>query len=156
MFIITEGVESENMDHIAIMSKDFGNLIEKILNGSKKIESRWSKHKIAPWKKVVKGDIVYFKNTGKQVTACAEVNKILEFEDLNPKKIHKILDKWGKEDGINVENFENTYKWALSKKYCTLIFISNPKRVKPFKINKSGFGNGAAWMCVGNMERVKI
>ncbi len=125
------------MDHVAIMSRSFGDLIAKILSREKKIESRWSINKIAPWDRVKRGDRVYFKNSGKLVTAVAEVTKVLQFENLNPIKVRGILNKWPLVD----------YEWAKNKKYCVLVWLKNPKEIRPFKIKKSGFGSAAAWLC---------
>lgn len=128
------------------MSKQFGDLIPRILNGRKKIESRWSKNKIAPWDKVKPNDTVYFKNSGGPVIAKAAVSKVLQFDNLNPVKIKKILDKWPLV----------TYEWAKNKRYCVLIFLKNPHRVISFKINKTGFGSATAWVCVEDINRVKL
>lgn len=133
------------MDHVAIMSRRFGDLIAKILSGEKKIESRWLKNKSAPWGKVKTGDTIYFKKSGGPVTAVASVSKILQFDNLSSDKVRVILDKWPLID----------YEWVKNKKYCVLIWLKNPKSVKPFKINKSGFGSATAWLCVGNIEKVR-
>lgn len=133
------------MDHIAIMSKQFGNLIPRILDGRKKIESRWSINKIAPWNKVKSGDTIYLKNAGGQVIARAAVSKVLQFDNLNPAKVKKILDKWPLV----------TYEWAKNKKYCVLIFLKNPQKITPFKINKAGFGSAAAWLCVEDINKIR-
>jgi hypothetical protein len=37
-----------------------------------------------------------------------------------------------------------------------LIFLSNPKEVKSFEIDKSGFGSRAAWLTVDNLNKVKL
>lgn len=124
------------MYHIAIMNKSFGDLIAKILSGEKKIESRWSKNKIAPWGKVHQNDVVYFKNSGGPVIAMATVGKIMQFE-------RKDFDKAR-------ELFPAPDEWVRGKNYCVLIWLKDPKKVKPFKINKSGFGSAAAWMCHSN------
>ena len=118
------------------MNKKFGDLITKILSGEKKIESRWSKNKIAPWGRVKYGDRIYFKNSGEPVTVVASVSRVLQFENLNPAKVRNILTKWPLVD----------YEWAKNKSYCVLIWLKNPKKVRPFKINKSGFGSAAAWL----------
>src|SRR3990167_7314829 len=94
-------------DHVAIMRKKWG-LIPKILDGRKKIESRWSKFKIAPWGKVKVGDRVFFKNSGEKITASAIVSKIVEFQDLNPTEVRKILEQYGGIGGIGVNNVEST------------------------------------------------
>ena len=143
------------MDHVAIMRKSWG-LIPRILDGSKKIESRWSINKIVPWGKVKTGDMVYFKNSGEPVTVSAEVSKIKEFQNLDKNIVRKILEKYGGVGGIATSNVNSTIKWAERKKYCTLIYLKNPKKVKPFKIDKSGFGSACAWMCVENISKIKI
>ncbi len=124
------------MDHVAIMNKSFGDLIAKILSGKKKIESRWSKNKSAPWGKVHPNDVIYFKQSGGLVLAKAEVEKVIGIENLDQKAVAWIANKYGLKE-----------EWGKDKKYCTLIFLRNPKKVIPFKIDKSGFGSAAAWMC---------
>lgn len=121
------------MIHIAIMNKSFGNLIAKILSGEKRVESRWSKNKVAPWGRVKRGDRIYFKNSGGPVIAVAEVEKVRQFEKKDFDEARKL--------------FPASDKWVRGKNYCVLIWLKNPKRVKPFKINKSGFGSAAAWLC---------
>ena len=143
------------MDHVAIMKKSWG-MIPKILTGEKKIESRWGINKCTPWGKINQGDTVYFKNSGEPVTVRATVYKIQVFTNLNPKGVREILTKYGGKDGIAVGNIEATITWAKKKRYCTLIYLASPQPVKPFNINKSGFGTPAAWLCVPNINRIKI
>lgn len=142
------------MDHVAIMKKSWA-LIPKILDGRKKIESRWGKNKCVPWGKVKKGDSVYFKNAGESIVVVARVSNIKEFEDLTPKVVRGILNKYGGDDGISVSSLKDTIRWAKEKRYCTLIYLENPKKIKPFNINKDGFGAGAAWLVVKNINQIK-
>ncbi len=142
------------MDHVAIMKKSWG-LIPKILDGRKKIESRWGINKCSPWGKVKAGDTVYFKNSGEPVTVVAKVSKIQEFENLNPKKVREILEKYGGDDGISISSLEETIKWAKKKRYCTLIYLKNSRKIKPFDVGKTGFGAGAAWLSVPNIDKIK-
>lgn len=141
------------MDHVAIMKKSWG-LIPKILDGRKKIESRWGKNKSAPFGKINTGDTVYFKNSGDPVTAKAEVSKVLSFENLNHHMVREILEKYGGVGRIAVNNIDETFEWAKEKRYCTLIHLINPQEIKPFNINKKGFGMSSAWMCVGDIGKV--
>lgn len=129
------------MQHIAILKKQW-NLLELILNGKKTIESRWYKTKRAPFNKIKPKDIVYFKNSGELITAKAEAYKVLQFENLNKKKIKEILKNYGQRIGIEnvpTQNFKD-------KNYCILIFLKNPKKIKPFHISKKGYGLMSAWM----------
>ncbi len=130
--------------------------MEKIISGEKTIESRWYKNKSAPWGKIEKGDTVYFKNSGEPVSIRAEVKKIISFSDLAPKQVKDILIKYGRPDGINKNDINKFYKLFKDKRYCLLIFLKNPAKIKHFEINKKGFGAMAAWITLENIARIKI
>lgn len=55
-------------------------LIPKILAGEKTVESRWYLARRAPWDGIAAGDAVFFKDSGRPVTARARVAKVLQFE----------------------------------------------------------------------------
>ena len=143
------------MDHVAIMKKSWG-LIPKVLDRSKKIESRWSINRISPYDKVKTGDRVFFKNAGEFITAVAKVGRVEQFSNLDPSKVYALIKKYGGVDGINVASSDQTYQWAKNKRYCVLIYLKDSQKVKPFKINKASFGSAAAWLVVGNIQNVKI
>ena len=128
------------MYHIAIMNPKFG-LIENILSGEKTVESRWSKHKIAPYNKISPGDTVYFKNSGGPVIAKAIVAKVIQFDHLNLETFTKIVEKFGRAICLQNTSYDS---WYQSKNYVTLIFLKNPKKIAPFQIDKTGFGSGCA------------
>jgi ASC-1-like (ASCH) protein len=142
------------MHHVAIMRKSWG-LTEKILSGEKKIESRWYKTKRTPWGKIGKGDAVYFKNSGEPARIKAEISKVLQIENLMPKKVKAILLKYGQADGIGKENIPFFFKLFKNKKYCLLIFLKNPRKTKPFDIDKRGFGAMAGWISVPNVNTIR-
>ena len=142
------------MDHVAIMKKSWG-LNQKILSGQKKIESRWYKSKCSPWGKIGKGDIVYFKDSSESVSIKTEVEKVVSFSDLTPEKVRHILDEYGNDDGIEKNKIKEFYELFKNKKYCLLIFLKNPEKIKPFEINKTGFGMMSAWLSVENIDRIK-
>jgi len=141
------------MDHVAIMKKSW-KLTDKILSGDKKIESRWYIQKRKPWNCIKAGDKVYFKNSGELVTIKAEVERVLQFSDLSPIKVKEILNKYKKDDGIEKE-VDGFFKLFKKKKYCILVFLKNPKKIKPFEINKSGFGNMSAWITINNINKIR-
>ena len=143
------------MHHAAIMKKSWG-LLPKILTKEKTIESRWLKNKSKPWGGVSSGDKVYFKNSGESITVTATVSKVLEIDNLTPNRVKQILYKYGKQDGIDKRNIGKYYRLFKDKKYCILVFLRNVKAVKPFHINKKGFGAMSAWLTVDNINRIKI
>lgn len=142
------------MDHVAIMKKSWG-LTQKILSGQKKIESRWYKSKHSPWGKIEKGDIVYFKDSGEPVSIKAEVKKVISFSGLTPKKVKEILNKYGQNDGLEKNRFQELFGLFKDKKYCLLMFLKNPKKIEPFEINKKGFGMMSAWLTLKNIDEIK-
>ncbi|MEK7674189.1 MAG: ASCH domain-containing protein [Patescibacteria group bacterium] len=142
------------MQHLAIMRKNWG-LTQKILNGKKKIESRWYKVKYSPWDKIKSGEIVYFKDSGEPVTIKAEVEKVIQIENLTPQKVMKILKEYGEDDGIEQNKIQEFYELFKNKNYCMLIFLKNPQKITPFNIDKTGFGAMSAWITIDNIDTIK-
>lgn len=155
MRLLRKRINKISMHHIAIMKKSWG-LTEKILNRQKKIESRWYMAKCAPWNRIKKGEVVYFKDSGEPVSVKAEVEKVIQFSDLTPRKVKEILIKYGDADGIEKEKIPEFFGRFKNKKYCLLIFLKHPRKIRPFDINKKGFGMMAAWMIVRDINEIKI
>lgn len=162
------------MDHVAIMCKSWG-LLEKIITGEKTAESRWYKTPRPPWNKIKEGDTLWFKNTGEPVTVKARVTKVMQFDNLTPEKTREILEKYGENDlGVNHKyqipnNKSQTSTKLLSpkhqteiddyfkgKRYCVIAFFNQVEKVIPFNIDKTGFGAMSAWICVENIELIRI
>jgi predicted transcriptional regulator len=143
------------MHHIAIMKKSW-HLIQKILTGEKTIETRWYISKKAPWDKVKKGDTIYFKDTGDPVIGRAEVSNVVQIDNLYAEKIDKIIEEIWREDVVDAEKIQYLKEYAKGKKYCILIYLKNPKSVTPFYIDKTGYGAQAAWICIDNINKIKI
>jgi ASC-1-like (ASCH) protein len=136
------------------MKKSWG-LTNKILSGHKKIESRWYSVKCRPWNAIGSGDTVYFKDSGDYIRIKTKVRKVMQFTNLTPKKVGEILDKYGKDDGIEKRKIGGFFKMFKNKKYCILVFLKDPKKVKQFKIDKSGFGSMSAWITTDNVSKIK-
>lgn len=99
--------------------------------------------------------MVYFKNSGEPVSARASVEKILQFDHLTPEKVKQLLTEFGGSKKISIRSFENSFEFYKNKKYCILIFLKNPEKIPEFEINKKGFGSGAAWLTMENIEKIK-
>jgi ASC-1-like (ASCH) protein len=142
------------MEHLAIMRKSWG-LTDKILAGEKTVESRWYKFKRDPWDKIRPGDVMYFKDSGEPVTIKARVTRVLQFENLTSTKTKKILEKYGEPDlGIG-EMIPEIEKYISNKNYCVLIFFEDVKRIRPFNIDKTGFGTMSAWISIDDINKIK-
>ena len=136
------------------MKKSWG-LTDKILSGQKKIESRWYLTKRKPWDSIKRGETVYFKDSGGPVRIRAEAGRVMQFADLTPQKVKEILDEYGRDDGIGEEKIPEFFERFKDKKYCILIFLKNPQEIKPFEIDKTGFGMMSAWITIDNISKIK-
>ncbi len=143
------------MHHIAFMKKSW-NLIPKILSGEKTIESRWYVNKITPWNNLTQNDTIYFKNGGEPITATAEVEKVLQFEHYTKPQLKQILQTYGGNPGICFPDVNQSFQHLKKKNYAILIFLKNPRPIKPFHIKKAGFGNACAWITIEDINQIKI
>lgn len=141
------------MIHIAIMKKSWG-LTEKILAGEKTIETRWYKNRLKPWNCIKKRDEIYFKDSGEPVTVKAEASKIEQYEDLNDVKIRRLMAKFSTRDLGTTKIPREIKNYVRGKRYAIIIHLKNPRAVKPFYIDKTGFGAMSAWLCVDNLSNI--
>lgn len=102
--------------HLAIFQAD---LAQKILEGQKTIESRFSKSKIPPFGVVSPGDLVYIKPTGKDIIGQFRVKKVISFSGMEVSDTEEIKEKYGKE----IVADEKFWQSHTDAKYGTLIFI---------------------------------
>ena len=147
-------MERRDIEHLAVMRKSWG-LTRKILNGQKKIESRWYLVKYKPWDCIKEGEVIFFKDSSEPVKLKAEVDKVMQFAGLNPRLVKEILDEYGNDDGLEKDKIPEFFERFKDKKYCLLIFLKNSQEIKPFEINKTGFGAMSAWLTVDNISKIK-
>lgn len=140
------------MDHVAIMTPSW-KLIPKILSGEKSIESRWYQTRRAPWNAASIGDRIFFKDSGKLITAQATVSRVWQFEIASVQDAKRIVNEFGRR--IAIVN-PNVSTWGKLPKYCVLVELRDPKSIVPFNINKAGFGSGAAWIAVDSIDRIRL
>jgi len=119
------------MEHLAIMDKD---TVDKILNKTKIIESRFSINKISPYHKVKVGETVYLKISGQDIVVSFIVDKVIYFDNLNKEKMKEIKAKYNKY--INAD--DSYWKIKENSNYGTLLYIKDPKIIKPIKAFKKG------------------
>ncbi|MFH1547440.1 MAG: hypothetical protein ABIC57_03055 [bacterium] len=130
-------------------------LTEKVLCEEKTVETRWYKHRSAPWNLINPGDIVYFKDSGKPVSVSAKVSFVEQYDNLDNKKISEILNKYSKKDLETSSISKEISNYIKGKKYCIIVGLEEPKRVKPFNIDKTGFGTMSAWITLKNINLIK-
>ena len=146
--------------HIAIMKSSW-KLLPKILSGEKTVESRWYKTKACPWNRVFPGDTIYFKDSGKPVTLKARVTRVQQYIlESSEDATSLFLQIKNKDLGIKALTKQDIPQYVLdyisSKKYAIFVSFDNVQKIKPFNINKKGFGVQAAWLCVRDVKDIMI
>lgn len=136
------------------MNKKLG-LIPSILSGDKLIESRWYVSRFPPWNKIHKNNVIYFKDSGKPVTAKAIVSKVIQFDSLDEFKILNIVKTYGKGINFREKDSKKLIQSLKNKRYCILIYLKEPTKIKPFEVDKTGYGSACAWMVVDDIRKVK-
>ncbi|MBX4189477.1 hypothetical protein KW785_02680, partial [Candidatus Parcubacteria bacterium] len=107
--------------------------------------------KRAPWDGIKKEEIIYFKNSGEPVIAEARVARVMQFQFKNIGEVRKVVKKYGKQ--IALVN-RNPKTWDSLPRYAVLIWLKRAEAVKPFNIDKTGFGSAAAWLTAKNFKKV--
>lgn len=114
--------------------------IEAILGGKKTIETRFSLHKIPPFRCVFPGDLVYMKPPGEEIIGQFRVKKVFSFAGLDPEDIENIFKDYGKQISMGDKTEDERYEQIKKDcKFGTLIFIDQSERfiTSPIKIPKS-------------------
>jgi ASC-1-like (ASCH) protein len=117
--------------HLAVCNEPFLSLI---LNGEKRIESRFSINKISPFGKIKKGDVVIIKETGGPISGIFVAGVVKYFYKLNKSVIKQIENEYGR---LLCSAYDkNFWKMRDSANYASLIEVKKIKRLSPFKIDK--------------------
>ena len=129
--------------HLAILAPGW---TELILDGSKTIESRFTKVRCAPFGKVHEGDSVYLKESGGLVKGMFTVAKVETFENLTDAQICDLFYKAYREQifsSLSASMQRPPEKW-LTAKHATLIHVSDPIAfAEPFPYKQKG---RSAWL----------
>ena len=101
--------------------------IELILEGDKTIESRFSKVKCAPFRKVHEGDVVFMKESGGFVKGQFTVAKVQTFQDMTTWQTTDIFQRYRNEIFVSYSpRYPSLPEKWLESKYATLIHIADP------------------------------
>src|SRR3989338_5361406 len=142
------------MDHLAILDKK-RKLLAKIIAGEKTIESRWYKAKVTPWDRIKKDETIYFKESGEPFSVRAKVAEVMQFY-LPQTNINELLQKYAAEICFTEKDFSKLVAWCSARKYCILIRLAEVQQIKPFDIDKTGWGMMAAWMTMPDIDKIKL
>ena len=114
--------------HVAVMAEPF---LTFLLEGKKTIESRFSKHAIAPYRQIKPGDLVLVKRTGGPVTGYFTVGKVLELQ-LGRTSLERIKTDYGSAICADASFWEA----QQNKRYATLITVQDVHSMHPIPLAK--------------------
>lgn len=107
--------------HLTIFEKE---VLTEMLENRKSIETRFSKHKIAPYQQIEAGDLVYIKPAGGEIIAQFYVKKVIFFENLDAEDWEYIKKIYGPKLSLgNPQKDEEFFKSKSDSRYGTLLFI---------------------------------
>lgn len=126
-------VQSGHRLHIAVMVEPFLSLV---FEGRKTVESRFSHHRIAPYRQVQPQDIVLMK--AGPIVGCFTVAWVSDI-DLTQTPIQHIATTYG--SGICGD--ADFWRQKADKRYATLLGITSVRRLSPLSISKA---DRRAWL----------
>jgi len=115
--------------HLAIFIEPY---LSFILEGKKRVESRFSSNRIAPYKKIRPGDLIYLKYSGGPIVGFCEVIDVW-FYRLDPSTWLNIRQEFTRELCIQDPNF---WKEREHASYATLMKLGQVARINPIHISK--------------------
>lgn len=110
--------ELRNGVHLAVMQEPFLGLVEQ---GEKTIESRWSRHRIPPFRAIDAGDLIVFKRSSGPITGLSQTRLILDGPVHGAEGVREFLAEYGARLCLPATD-ENVMRLA-STHYMTLCFL---------------------------------
>lgn len=128
--------------HLVILKKPY---LDAILEGRKRIESRFYKAKGHGFGRVFIGDKLFLKRSSGPVCATATVSAVKYFQNLTPEKILELKNQHNRDIGGSDEFWRD-------KMDCTcgfLVWFKDIKRIEPVLIDKKDW---RAWVVLTEKE----
>ena len=119
--------------------------LDKILAGSKRIESRFTRSRRAPFGNISVGDRLFLKVSSGPVCARAIVKKVLEFENLSPGKLKQLKARYNS----LILGGEDYWAEKRASRYGVLVWLEGVGRIEPVRIEKRDW---RAWVVLSEAE----
>lgn len=111
--------------HLALMNEPY---MTRVIDGSKTIESRWSKNRAAPWEDASVGDVILFSRTvgassktrPTGIVAAGLVSHIRFLTQRDPDDLRKIRQSYGPHLGIE----EPFWEHVADRPYVSLLWLT--------------------------------
>jgi len=123
-------------NHLAILKKPY---LDAILEGRKQVESRFSKVRGPAFGQVFGGDRLFLKVSSGPVCATARVAAVENFENLTPRKIVELKQRYNR----YILGPDEYWRSKSDSKFGFLAWIEDVRRIEPVRINKKDW---RAWV----------
>ena len=120
--------ESRYGVHVAIFSEPF---LSYVLAGTKTVDSRFSKHRIAPYGDVVAGDIILIKQASGPVVGVCSAERVWYYE-MDRNTMIDIRYRFG----ALICADEDFWHSRSERAYGTLILLKDVRAIAPFSVDK--------------------
>jgi hypothetical protein len=115
--------------HLVILKKPY---LDAILAGRKKIESRFSKTRQYAFGRVSAGGKLFLKLSSGPVCATAVAASVKNFENLTPKQISEIKQKYNH----HILGDDEYWQSRSNCRFGFLVWLKDVKSIEPVRINK--------------------
>ena len=140
------------MDHVVYLDASAREL-DLLLDHKKTMIIRGATGRKMPYGRVNRGDVLYFINNNAEglVLAKAGVESVLNSDKLTEEESARLIDQY---QGRLQLTHKQVQRWT-GKRYLVLVEVSGIKKIEPFRVDKSNFGNMDDWLLVEQIERVR-
>ena len=141
------------MDHVVYLDAAAKEL-DLLLSGEKMMIIRGATGRKMPYGRVNRGDMLYFINNNSEglILARAKVESVLNSDKLTEEESAGLIGSHQGKLQLSKKQYD---RWA-GKRYLVLIEMNEVEEVKPFRIDKSKYGNMDDWLPVEQIEGVRI
>jgi ASC-1-like (ASCH) protein len=128
--------------HLAILKKPY---LEAILAGQKQIESRFTRTNRAYFGRVLPGDKLFLKESSGPVCATASVATVKNFQNLTPKQIIELKQKYNRQ----ICGSDEYWQSKADCKFGLLVWLEEIQPMEPVRIGKKDW---RAWVVLTEKE----
>ncbi len=128
--------------HLVILKKPY---LDAILDGRKKIESRFTKTKRHAFGRVFPGDTLFLKISSGPVCARATVAEVKNFENLTPEQIIEIKQRYNH----YIKGSDEYWHSKMDSRFGFLAWLTDVKPIEPVRIHKKDW---RAWVVLTEKE----
>lgn len=128
--------------HLVILKKHY---LDAVLEGRKRIESRFTKTRRYAFGRVLPGDKLFLKLSSGPVCATATVLAVKNFENLTPERILELKQRYNHD----IRGRDEYWRSRMDCKFGFLVWLGDIRAIEPVRISKKDW---RAWVILTEQE----